>query len=96
MRVCARVCGGAGQRCKQDYEDIVRNSSIGRVAADLLQSSECRLFHDHLLVKEPGTCQVTPWHQDQPFYNIEGSMNVSFWITVDPVPVESSLQLVRS
>ena len=67
---------------------------IGRVAADLLQSSECRLFHDHLLVKEPGTCQVTPWHQDQPYYNVEGTQNTSMWFPVDPVDRESTLEFV--
>ena len=38
-----------------------------------------------MLTKEPGTRQPTPWHQDQPYYNIEGRQNVSFWIPVDPV-----------
>ena len=26
-----------------------------------------------MLTKEPGTRQPTPWHQDQPYYNIEGT-----------------------
>jgi hypothetical protein len=32
--------------------------------------------------------------QDQPYYNIEGRQNVSFWIPVDPVSRESTLELV--
>ena len=35
-------------------------------------SETARLFHDHLLVKEPRTAQPTPWHQDQPYYNVSG------------------------
>ena len=53
-----------------------------------------RLHHDHLLVKEPGTTIRTPWHQDQPFYDIDGADTVSFWIPLDPVPRESTLEFV--
>ena len=53
-----------------------------------------RLHHDHLLVKEPGTTIRTPWHQDQPFYNLDGHDTVSFWIPLDPVPRESTLEFV--
>ena len=53
-----------------------------------------RLFHDHVLVKEPGTRQRTPWHQDLPYYNVAGDQNVSLWLPVDPVPRESTLELV--
>ena len=30
-------------------------------------------------------------HQDQPYYNVSGSQNVSFWIPVDKVPAAASL-----
>ena len=57
-------------------------------------SEQVHLYHDHMLVKKSGTKQMTPWHQDQPYYNIEGRQNVSFWIPVDPVPLERTLELV--
>ncbi|MGC2661681.1 MAG: phytanoyl-CoA dioxygenase family protein [Bryobacteraceae bacterium] len=47
-----------------------------------------------MLTKEPGTRQRTPWHQDQPYYNIEGRMNCSMWISVDAVDRESTLEFV--
>jgi len=47
-----------------------------------------------MLTKEPGTRQRTPWHQDQPYYNVEGRQNVSFWIPVDPVRRHSTLEFV--
>ena len=53
-----------------------------------------RLYHDHLLVKEPRTRQRTPWHQDQPYYNIEGQMTASMWLPIDPVPRASSLEFL--
>ena len=57
-------------------------------------SRTARLHHDHLLVKEPGTTLRTPWHQDQPFYNVDGCDTVSLWIPLDPVPRESTLEFV--
>jgi ectoine hydroxylase-related dioxygenase (phytanoyl-CoA dioxygenase family) len=57
-------------------------------------SRRVRLFHDHLLVKEPGTKQQTPWHQDQPYYNVDGFQNCSMWMPVDPVDPESTVEFV--
>jgi len=51
-------------------------------------SEQARLYHDQMLVKKFRTKQMTHWYQDQPYYNIEGRQNVSFWIPVDPVPLE--------
>jgi ectoine hydroxylase-related dioxygenase (phytanoyl-CoA dioxygenase family) len=76
------------------YEEVIRGSRLGAVAAELTGSSAVRLHHDHLLVKEPGTTIRTPWHQDQPFYDIDGADTVSFWIPLDPVPRESTLEFV--
>ena len=76
------------------YEAVIRNSRLGPVAAELMGSRTARLHHDHLLVKEPGTTIRTPWHQDQPFYNVDGFDTVSFWIPLDPVPRESTLEFV--
>jgi ectoine hydroxylase-related dioxygenase (phytanoyl-CoA dioxygenase family) len=76
------------------YESILKDSALPFIARELMQSNTVRLYHDHLLVKEPGTRSPTPWHQDQPYYNVSGRQNVSFWIPVDPVPLESTLRLV--
>lgn len=76
------------------YRRILCDSALPHLAAQLMQSQSVRLYHDHLLVKEAGTRQPTPWHQDQPYYNVDGRQNVSFWIPVDPVPLESTLRFV--
>jgi ectoine hydroxylase-related dioxygenase (phytanoyl-CoA dioxygenase family) len=81
-------------RDNPDYREVIFNSQLARVAAELMASRTARLHHDHMLTKEPGTRQKTPWHQDQPYYNIEGRQNVSFWIPVDPVPREATLEFV--
>ena len=69
----------------KEFEDVIKQSDAAHVAADLMQSQTVQLFHDHVLVKEPGTSKPTPWHQDGPYYFVEGQQNVSFWSPLDPV-----------
>jgi ectoine hydroxylase-related dioxygenase (phytanoyl-CoA dioxygenase family) len=76
------------------YEQFIRETPLAELAAHLTGSRTIRLYHDHMLTKESGTRQRTPWHQDQPYYNIEGRQNVSFWIPVDPVSREATLEFV--
>ncbi len=78
----------------EHYKSILKETALPWIARDLMQSESVRLYHDHLLVKESGTRAITPWHQDQPYYNVSGRQNVSFWIPVDPVPEESTLRLI--
>jgi ectoine hydroxylase-related dioxygenase (phytanoyl-CoA dioxygenase family) len=77
-----------------EYEQVIRESALARVAGALMASETVRLFHDHLLVKEAGTRDRSPWHQDQPYYCIDGSQTVSFWIPLDPVARPSTLEFV--
>jgi len=81
-------------RGNADYQAILFASALPHLSAQLMRSDTVRLYHDHLLVKEAGTRQTTPWHQDQPYYNVAGRQNVSFWIPVDPVPLASTLCFV--
>jgi ectoine hydroxylase-related dioxygenase (phytanoyl-CoA dioxygenase family) len=76
------------------YRRFIVESDLAHTAAQLMGSRTVRLYHDHMLTKEPGTRQRTPWHQDQPYYNIEGRQNVSMWIPVDPVSRRSTLELL--
>jgi ectoine hydroxylase-related dioxygenase (phytanoyl-CoA dioxygenase family) len=78
----------------ESYRRVIFESALGEAGAVLMRSRVARLYHDHMLTKESGTRQRTPWHQDQPYYNIEGRQNVSFWIPVDPVSRESTLEFV--
>ncbi len=76
------------------YQRFIFESPLAEAAAALMNSSNVRLYHDHMLTKEPGTRAPTPWHQDQPYYNVEGRQNASFWIPVDPVRRASTLEFV--
>lgn len=69
-------------------------NAMAPIARALMGSSTVRLYHDHLLVKEAGTQQPTPWHQDQPYYDVEGRDVISMWLPVDAVPRASTLEFV--
>ena len=76
------------------YRRVIFESALPAAAALLTGSRQIRLYHDHMLTKEPLTRAPTPWHQDQPYYNVEGDLNVSMWIAVDPVRRHSTLEFV--
>ena len=78
----------------EEIGQLARLPAVTAFAAHLMGASRVRFYHDHVLVKEPGTTQRTPWHQDLPFYNVDGRQNVSMWIPIDRVPREWSLQVV--
>lgn len=74
--------------------EVVDRAGLPALCGRLMGSDEVRLYHDHVLVKEPGARQATPWHQDQPFYNVAGRQNISAWIPVDPVTRATTLEFV--
>jgi ectoine hydroxylase-related dioxygenase (phytanoyl-CoA dioxygenase family) len=76
------------------YRRVIFDSALPGAAGLLMGAQTVRLYHDHMLTKEPGTRAPTPWHQDQPYYNVEGEQNVSMWIAVDPVRRHSTLEFV--
>ncbi len=69
-----------------EYRSFFFDSPAGEMAAELMQSETVRIFHEHVLVKEPGTSNPTPWHHDQPYYCVDGKQVLSFWIPLDTVP----------
>ncbi|MGZ9809451.1 phytanoyl-CoA dioxygenase family protein [Pseudoroseicyclus sp. H15] len=75
------------------FERVILGSDAAPVAAELMGSETVQVFHDHVLVKEPGTPKATPWHQDGPYYFVEGSQTISFWSPLDPVR-ENTLRIV--
>jgi len=76
------------------YRALVVDSPMAKIAAQLMRSATARVFHDHILVKEPGNAVKTPWHHDQPYYIVDGAQSVSLWVPVDPVPRERTVEYV--
>lgn len=57
--------------------------------AERLSGVALRLWHDHILIKQPHNNAPTEFHQDQPFWPHAGSpSSLSAWIALCDVPVE--------
>lgn len=77
-----------------EYKDFIFNSPAAEIGAELMNSEKVQLFHEHVLVKEAQTGVPTPWHQDAPYYCVDGPKTVSIWIPLDIVPRETTLEFV--
>ena len=77
------------------FREFILDSNAGEIAARLMQSVRCNFFYDAMWAKGPGTPKRTAWHQDQPYYPIDGRQVCILWVPVDPVSAESSLELIR-
>lgn len=76
------------------YRRTVFESGLAELAGSLMRSDEVRFFHEHVLVKEPGATERTPWHHDTPYYGFDGLQNVSMWVSLDPVPASAGLRFI--
>lgn len=72
-------------------KDVTLTPRLGEIAGRLMGAREVRFFFDHLLVKEPGSAEPTPWHQDSPYWPIAGDQCCSIWIAMDRVTRENGL-----
>ncbi len=83
----------------QDSElinDYVFHSPCAQLAAEATQSESVRFYFDHLLVKEPATESITPWHQDIPYWPFLGKQVCSVWVALTPATIAgSAMEFVR-
>ena len=77
-----------------EFKKFAEESPAAQIVAEATRSKTIQLFHEHIFVKNPGTAKETPWHQDMPYYCVDGNDTGSFWIPLDPVTKENSLQVL--
>ncbi|MEC4815726.1 MAG: phytanoyl-CoA dioxygenase family protein [Scytonema sp. PMC 1069.18] len=68
-------------------KEFVLSRKFGQLAAELLQVSSVRVYHDDFLCKEPGGGR-TPWHYDGHHYPIASDRIGTMWIPLQPTPQE--------
>lgn len=66
---------------------FVMGQRLARLAAELLEVSGVRLYHDQSLYKEPGG-GMTPAHADQYYWPLATDRTITAWIPLQPVPEE--------
>jgi ectoine hydroxylase-related dioxygenase (phytanoyl-CoA dioxygenase family) len=68
-------------------EQFVRGKRLGRIAAQLLEVSGVRLYHDQALYKEPGG-GITPTHADQYYWPMASDRAITAWVPLQAVPAD--------
>lgn len=93
----------AGRACLYDsqcwqrvpeYRRFVEESPMAQVAAELLGAATVNFFFDAAFVRTPGTTFRTPFHQDEPYWSVEGFDTASAWMPLVPVRAKSALEFV--
>jgi ectoine hydroxylase-related dioxygenase (phytanoyl-CoA dioxygenase family) len=77
-----------------EYRQFIFNSPAAGLAGRLLKSREINFFFDAVFVRSPGTQFSTPWHQDEPYWSIEGYDTCTLWMPLVPVKKKSALAYV--
>ena len=78
-----------------EYQYLIKHSPIAEVMKYVLDTDGLWLFHDQIFVKRGGNSRPTFWHQDLPYWIIDGTQLGSMWITLDPLRKEQCLEFVR-
>ena len=78
----------------EEFKDCIFNSPAAQIVAEATSSKYTQIFHEHIFLKEPRTYKETPWHQDMPYYCIDGNNTGSFWIPLDEVDKKNNIKLI--
>lgn len=68
-------------------EHLVRSKRLAALAADLMQVSGVRLYHDQALFKE-AQGGYTPWHVDQFYWPLSNSNTITLWLPLQAVSAD--------
>ncbi|HEY0076743.1 MAG TPA: phytanoyl-CoA dioxygenase family protein [Abditibacteriaceae bacterium] len=75
-------------RQSEGMKKLTLHPNIAAVATKLA-GEPLRLWHDQILIKQPGKSRPTEFHQDQPYWpHADGPNPISCWIALCDVPVE--------
>ena len=80
---------------EQGMRDFIRESGVTELAARFARARKLNLLWDGTFYRTPGCEQPTPWHQDAPYWPVEGDQIVSVWLPLDPVSDDSVLGFLR-
>ncbi len=78
-----------------EYRDFALNSCAASMAGQFMQSSKAQLFHEHAFMKDPGTQSATPWHQDLPYYCVDGDQTASVYVALDHADADVAVRFVK-
>ena len=77
-----------------EFKNCIFESPAAQIISEATGSKSVQLFHEHIFIKDAGTQKETPFHQDMPYYCIDGNQTGSFWIPLDKVEKNNNLKLI--
>lgn len=77
-----------------EYRQFIFDSPAAQIAGQLMQASKINFFFDAVFVRSPGSQFETPWHQDEPYWSVEGYDTCTIWMPLVPVKRENALAFV--
>ena len=78
-----------------EYFDFVSQSAAASMAGQFMGGESAQFFHEHAFLKSPGTQQATPWHQDLPYYCVDGQRTASIYISLDQADADVAVKFVK-
>jgi ectoine hydroxylase-related dioxygenase (phytanoyl-CoA dioxygenase family) len=78
----------------EEYRRFIFDSPAARIAGRLMGSTKINFYFDAVFVRSPGSQFATPWHQDEPYWSVEGYDTCTIWMPLVPVKRKNSLAYV--
>jgi len=78
----------------EEYRKFIFNSPAAQICGQLMRSTAINFFFDSVFVRSTGTQFETPWHQDEPYWSVEGYDACSIWMPLGPVKRKNALSFV--
>jgi len=77
-----------------EYRRFIEESPCAELAGRLMGSKTVRFFFEAVFCRSPGCQFRTPWHQDEPYWSVDGYQTCTVWIPLVPVTAASALAVV--
>ncbi len=77
-----------------EYRQFIFESPAAQIASSLMGSTQINFYFDAVFVRSPGSQFSTPWHQDEPYWSVEGYDTCTVWMPLVPVKRENALAYV--
>jgi len=78
----------------EEYRQFIFGSPAAQIASQLMGSARINFYFDAVFVRSPGSQFATPWHQDEPYWSVEGYDTCTIWMPLVPVKRENALAYV--
>ena len=78
----------------EQYRQFIFNSPAAQIAGALMESKHINFYFDAVFVRSAGSQFATPWHQDEPYWSVEGFDTCTIWMPLVPVKRKNALAYV--